>query len=184
MNRFIVAVSAVALLATGCSTHAGKESESAATSPGSADHGAPKTTGHVGDTLNLTRADGTKVAVTLVEVINPATVLGGAGQSDNTYVAAKLTLVDTDEDAIEGDVNVNLAMVGSDNQTYTPDLHDTAQCTNFELGSFHLKAGESATGCVLFALPIGVSPTRVKYTPSAGFANDFGEWQVTPGTSS
>ena len=41
-----------------------------------------------------------------------------------------------------------------------------------------VDAGESASGCVVFALPPGVSPAKVKYAPSSGFADDFGEWQL------
>ncbi|HEU0189888.1 MAG TPA: DUF4352 domain-containing protein, partial [Mycobacterium sp.] len=138
-----------------------------------------ESTAHVGDTLNLIRADGLKVAVTLTEIINPATVANAAPDPGKTYVATKLTITDKDSKAEEGDVNVNVSMVGSDNQIYTPDLHDVTECTNFESGAIHLAPGESATGCVVFALPQGVTPARVKYLPSAGFANSFGEWLVS-----
>ena len=80
---------------------------------------------------------------------------------------------------IDGDVNINVAMVGSDDQSYVADLSNVSECTNFEAGTFHLDPGESATGCVVFALPHGVSPAKVKYLPSAGFADDFGEWVVS-----
>lgn len=188
MKRSIVTVSMLAILATaasaGCSEHnttttteiapSGTAASSAATSTA-----APaKKPVNIGDTIDLTRVDGSKVAVTLEQLINPATVAGGFGDATKTYVATKLKLTDSGSAPIEGDVNINVSLVGSDDQSYTADLNNVTECTNFESGAFHLTVGESATGCVVFALPHGVSPVRVKYAPSAGFADDFGEWLV------
>lgn len=178
MKRSVVALSVLVLVAA-CSTQTAQESESSRAS-GDASNAAATPSGHVGDTLNLTRADDSKVAVTLTQIVNPATVADGKGDANKTYVATKLTIVDTGTTAIEGNVNVNVSVIGSDNQSYAPHLGDVTECTNFNEGTFHLAAGESATGCVVFELPRGVTPAKVKYEPSAGFAADFGEWLVPP----
>lgn len=178
MKRSIAAVSAFALLAVACSSQAAKQSQSASPTD-EAGRIEANPTGHVGDTLNLTRADGGKVAVTLVQIINPATVSDGKGEPGKTYVAVEMTIADTGTAAIEGGVNVNATVIGSDNATYAADLNDVAECTNFDEGVYHLNVGESTTGCVVFALPNGVAPAKVKYTPSEGFAHEFGEWQVS-----
>lgn len=186
MKRSVVAMSLFAILAAatsaGCSSQhttteiapSGSAPATAATSPSAA----ANKPGRIGDTLDLIRADDTKIAVTLEQIINPATVAGGTGEADKTYLAAKFKLTDSGSTPIEGDVNINVSLVGSDDQSYTADLNNVTECTNFESGAFHLQASESATGCVVFALPHGVSPVRVKYAPSAGFAPDFGEWLV------
>lgn len=178
MNRFVATVSAVALLATACSGHTAKESEPES-AQGDATHAASKSAGHVGDTLDLTRADGSKVAVTVTQIINPATVTNGKAEADKTYVATKLTIADTGTTEVEGAVNVNVSLIGSDNQSYAADLNDVTECTNFDSGTFHLGPGQSAAGCVVFALPQGVTPAKVQYKPSAGFADDSGEWLVS-----
>lgn len=178
MKRSVVAFSVFALFAAGCSAQSVEVNEPGSTS-GDGSQAASKVTGRLGDTLNLTRADDSKIAVTLLQVVNPATVANKPPDATKTYVATKLKITDSSSEAIEGDVNINVSMVGSDDQSYTADLSDVTDCTNFESGAFHLGAGESATGCVVFALPHGVTPARVKYTPSAGFANDFGEWVVS-----
>jgi hypothetical protein len=175
----IAALSAFVVLAAACSGQNSTTSESAP-APGGTSRTASKPTGHVGDTLNLTRVDGGKIDVTLTQVINPATVEGSKAEPDKTYVATKLTISDTGTTAIEGDANVNVSVIGSDNRSYAADLNDVSECTNFDSGAFHLGPGESATGCAVFALPPGVSPTKVKYVPSAGFADDSGEWLVVP----
>jgi hypothetical protein len=179
MKRCVAALSAFALLAAACSAQTSKEGQPAS-STGTTSRTASKPTGHVGDTLNLTRVDGGKIDVTLTQVINPATVEGSKAEPDKTYVATNLTIADTGTTAIEGDANVNVSLAGSDNRSYAADLNDVSECTNFDSGAFHLGPGESATGCVVFALPPGVSPTKVKYVPSAGFADDSGEWLVVP----
>jgi hypothetical protein len=182
MKRSIIAPSGVALLALlapACSTGTSSEVSEPASSPSStssASRAAPKPAVHLGDTVDLTRVDGGKIAVTLMQIINPATVADGTGDTGKTYMAAKLKIADTGPTPVEGAVNVNASVLGSDNQSYKPDFNDVAECTNFESGTFHLGPGESSTGCVVFALPRGVTPAKVIYVPSAGFADDFGEW--------
>jgi hypothetical protein len=176
------ALSVAALLSAGalaaCSSPA--ESASGPTSSGAAGSGtATPKSGRTGDTLTLTRADGSTIAVTLVRVISPATVTPGKGDPAAAYIATELKIADPGTVAIDGDVNINTMVYGSDGHSYAPDLNNVSECTNFESGIFELDPGESATGCVVFALPHGVSPTKVKYAPSSGFADDFGEWALS-----
>lgn len=183
MNRPIIALSVLALTAVGMTACSG-QAESADGPPAASTTAAGTGTaparpvGHTGDTLTLTRADGGTLAVTLDGIINPATVTTGDGDPGATYIATKLTIVDSGTAAIEGSVNINVSVAGSDGRSHTADLKNVKECTNFDSGLFRLAPGESATGCVVFALPHGVSPTKVKYVPSAGFANDFGEWAL------
>jgi hypothetical protein len=180
-----IAFSAVALAA--CSTKTTEANQPTSPSAQSSTTTATPTrapVAHVGGTLNLTGETGAALAITLVKVINPATGTDGPPTDDkgnpngNTYVAAMLTIDNTGTDARSDDVNNNAALVGSDNQTYTPTLGTVTECTNFDNGVYHLGAGESTTGCVAFVMPPGVAPTRLKYTPSSGFASDFGEWVI------
>ena len=177
MRRSSVVLPLLALLAAACSSHGGTAGD-----PGSAGggKGAANSAARIGDTLNLTRTDGSEIAVTLTEVINPATPVSGGGHDQKRYVAAKLTITDRGDAAIEGAVNVNASVIGSDNQRYVAELaSDVTECTNFDSGIYHLSPGESTTGCVVFALPAGVTPARVRYTPSEGFASDSGEWLIS-----
>ncbi|KLO30006.1 hypothetical protein ABW16_06965 [Mycolicibacter heraklionensis] len=181
MNRPIVALSVFALaasaLSAACSGHTDQTSgpPSAATS-GESGTATPKPAGHAGDALTLTRVDGSTVTVTLEKVINPATVTPGPGDPGVTYVATQFTIANPGTATMNGDVNTNVWAFGSDGRRYAPDLKDVGECTNFDSGMFHVAPGESATGCVVFALPAGVSPAKVRYAPSSGFAEGFGEW--------
>ncbi|MEB3051292.1 DUF4352 domain-containing protein [Mycolicibacter sp. MYC123] len=181
MNRPDVTLAVFAMLSVavsaGCSSHA--ETAPAATpgvsGPGT---GTPAATGHIGDTLTLTRADDSPIAVTLQEVINPATPTPSPGDPGVTYIATKLMVAAPGTAAIEGNVNINVSMVASDGQSLAPDLRNVSECANFDSGVFNLQPGQSATGCVVFALPPNVSPAKLKYLPSSGFAEDFGEWNL------
>ncbi|ULP45947.1 DUF4352 domain-containing protein [Mycolicibacter virginiensis] len=180
MNRPIVALSVFALtvaMSAACSSHTDSTSAPpAADTSNGASPATPKPAGHTGDTLNLTRADGSTVTVTLDKVINPATVTPGASDPGITYIATQFTIANPGTAAMNGDINTNVWAFGSDGQRYAPNLKDVGECTNFDAGMFHIAPGESATGCVVFALPAGVSPAKVRYAPSSGFADGFGEW--------
>src|SRR5690625_1560735 len=176
MNRPIVALSISVLLSAGATTACSGKAESAS-GPTSSETvesatATPKSTGHTGDTLTLTRADGGVIAVTLEKVVNPATVAQGNGDPGLTYIATQIKITDSGTAAIEGDVNTNVSVFASDGRSYAADLNNVDECTNFESGMFNLGPGESASGCVVFALPHGVHPTKVKYAPSSGFADD------------
>lgn len=176
MNRSAVALSLFALALAGMSTACSSHGDSTS-GPQSASAGA-KPAGHTGDALILTRADGTTVAVTLENVINPATVTPGAGDPGVTYVATQFKIANQGTAVMNGNANTNVSVIGSDGQRYAPDLNNVRECTNFDSGMFHISPDESASGCVVFALPHGVSPAKARYAPSSGFADDFGEWVI------
>lgn len=136
---------------------------------------------HIGETLDLKSQEGISLAVTFSKTINPATPTGGPpteGPENGTYVATTLTIENTGTSALEGNVNNNTKLIGSDDQTYLPDYGNVSECTNFNYGSFELGPDESATGCVIFVLPNEVIPAKLEYTPSSGFANSVGEWLI------
>jgi hypothetical protein len=185
----VIAVLGMAVALAACSgkttegnqqTPSGAASGSAASSTTQGSAAAPTNRlGHVGDTLELTNVKKESLAVTLSEIINPATgKLRPRGDSKDTYVAAMLTIKNTGTTFLKDDVNNTSALVGSNNQTYTPVFTGVTECTNFMAGVFELRDGESATGCVVFIMPPEVTPTKFKYTPSSGFSDDIGEWQI------
>lgn len=139
---------------------------------------------HVGATRHLTSDSGSGLDITLDQIINPATGEQGPPTDDDgkpnggTYVAAMLTIKNTGTTAVQDDANNDAAMVGSNDEDYATDLHTVKECTNFDDGIYRLDPGESERGCVVFVLPKGVTPARFKFTPSAGFALDFGEWLI------
>ncbi|MGH3634134.1 MAG: DUF4352 domain-containing protein [Mycobacterium sp.] len=114
--------------------------------------------------------------MTLMQVINPATVPNGWGAAGKTYIATKLTITNSGTSTIVGNGNSDVSVVGSDDQSYSADFAVVTECKDFAYGWFLLAAGASKTGCVVFALPQGIAPVKVKYVPSSGVSHDVGEW--------
>lgn len=184
-----IVLSSTAIVMTACSAQSTEVNQPASSGvEGSAEAQSAQTTApppvaHVGATLNLTGEDG-PLAVTLSQVINPATGTDGPPTDDNgnpngsTYVAAMLTIKNTSTSARKDDANNDAVLVGSNNQDYTADFDSVAECTNFDSGEYQLGPGESANGCVVFVMPPGITPAEFNYTPSSGFASSFGEWLI------
>jgi Domain of unknown function (DUF4352) len=175
VKRYVVALSMFALLAVSCSTRAPTVSDPAASS---STHHPParKPVAHIGDTLNLMRVGDQKIAVTLERVIAPATVPAGWGDVGKTYIATQVKIANTGTSTIVGNSNSDVSVVGSDDQSYRADFATVTECKDFAYGWFLLAAGSSTTGCVVFKLPRGITPVKVKYMPSSGVSHDVGEW--------
>jgi hypothetical protein len=174
VKRYVVALLMFAMLAASCSTEASPASAPAVSS--SRRTPAPKPVAHIGDTLNLVRVGDQKIAVTLMRVIAPATVPPGWGDTDKTYIATQLKIANTGTSTIVGNSNSDVSVIGSDNQSYSADFNTVTECKDFAYGWFLIAAGSSTTGCVVFGLPQGVTPMKVKYVPSSGISHDVGEW--------
>lgn len=173
MKRSVIALAAFAVLAASCST---APSQTARPTPAAPPSQAPKSIAHLGQTLDLVRIGAQKIAVTLTQVVNPATVPNGWGEQGSTYVAAQLTIKNTGTTTIVGNSNSDVAMIGSDNRDYRADFATVTECKDFTYGWFLLAVGDSTNGCAVFKLPSGVTPAKVKYTPSSGISRDVGEW--------
>ena len=175
MKRSVVTLSMLALLAASCSTQKSTASDHAA-SPPTQQPPASKPVAHVGDTLNLMRIGAQKITVTLLQIINPATVPNGWADAGKTYMATKLKITNAGTSTIVGNTNSDVSVVGSDNQSYRADFATVTECKDFVDGWFLLAAGASTTGCVVFKFPQGVTPVKVNYVPSSGISHDVGEW--------
>jgi uncharacterized protein DUF4352 len=175
VKRSVVALLMFALLAVSCSTEASSVSDPRGSSS-TQRRVAPKPVAHIGATLNLMRVGDQKIAVTLERVIDPASVPPGWGDAGKTYIATQLKISNTGTSTIVGNSNSDVSVVGSDNQTYSADFATVTECKDFAYGWFLLAAGSSTTGCVVFALPHGITPVKVKYVPSSGISHDVGEW--------
>lgn len=175
MRRWVVALGVLVLSLVSCSAEPAGEARPA---PSASAQQPPPTrpVAHLGQTLDLMRIGGQKIAVTLTEVIDPATVPNGWGEAGKTYIATKLRIENAGTTTIVGNSNSDVSVVGSDDQNYQADFATVTECQDFAYGWFLLAAGSSSTGCVVFALPAGVTATKVRYSPSSGISRDIGEW--------
>lgn len=136
------------------------------------------TNAKVGDAINIGGDKG--LAVTLLKITDPAQ---GADQyttadAGKRFVAASVKIMNNGTSSYQDDANNDLTLIGSDNQSYTSDLNSVSGCTDFSNGQYTLAAGESATGCVVFQVPNGVSAAKVQFQTNSGMSGDTGEWAV------
>ena len=131
---------------------------------------------HTGSTIAVA-GNNSKANVTLNQVIDPATGADSFSTPDNgkRFVGIKMTIQNTGSSTLNDDANITVSVIGSDNQSYTPDFNSIAECTNYDNGSYTLAANESVTGCTTFQLPTGITVTRVKYEPTS-LGGTSGEW--------
>lgn len=125
-------------------------------------------TGPLGSSFTVTTQDnsGKDVSydVTAKRVLDPAT---GADEyttpdAGKRFIGVKLTIsggIGYSHD----DANNDVAIVGSDGQTYTPDFNSISAGTNFNDGDFSVSAGQKVTGWVTFQLPKRVSAASVQW---------------------
>jgi hypothetical protein len=124
-------------------------------------------TGHVGDTLTVTMLGGDTADVTLVKVVDPATVTdaNNAAPAGARWVGLEITTVDHSSGASGDQVLVD--GIGSDGQPLTTDAvfqgssHEIGaftECTS--MGSF-METDQANTICPAFLVPTGVTLTSV-----------------------
>jgi hypothetical protein len=122
---------------------------------------------------------GDPLAVSVTQIIDPATAGAGSGLPDSgdRFVAVQLTVDNTSNQEVDGDANDALSVTGSDGQTYKADFASVSECTNFYSGAgiIDLKAGSSASGCVTFELPTSVTVQGVSFSLSSGYL-DTAKW--------
>lgn len=123
-----------------------------------------KSTGHLGDTLTYRDIAGTAFDVTLLKVVDPATVPStNAASAGSRWVGLVITIddhggpPDADSQAADG--------TGSDGQRYGFN-------TSYHIGTFSecsptvasAGAGQTATFCAGFMVPTGVTVVSVGYS--------------------
>ncbi len=96
-------------------------------------------------------SSGNVMTITLTAIEDPAK---GAYQytvpdPGKRFVASKFTIVGK-TGTFSDDANSDASLIGSDNQTYSPDFSNVAGRTNFNNGTYTVTPGQTSVGCVAF----------------------------------
>lgn len=144
---------------TTSSTASGAVATSTSSSNSTTSTTAPKIPG-IGDSVNLTDE-----TVTLVGVIDPATSDQGLGvPTGDRLVAVNIAIRNTSTSAFEPVPILDSVLVDAAGHSYSATVDPTTSCQGFS-GSLSLNAGDSASGCEVFAVPTGDAPAKFQYNP-------------------
>ncbi len=132
---------------------------------------------HVGATLDLKTAAGRSFQLTLTQVVDPATPVSGSPKSNKRYVAVLFDFTNTSSHGLSGDSNSDANIVGSNDKLYVPSHDSVKECANATVG-YHIAGNGTGKSCVAFLLKKSVTVAQVQFSPAAGTATDYGQWQV------
>lgn len=174
------AVIAGALLASGCSSSHPQPGQSHS-SPATSTSRIGTRSGQPGASITVTDSSGTKLHVTLKQVIDPA---NGANQysqpaSGKHFVGVQLRVQNDAATSFENNANNETTIVLSNGKKDEADYNPIAGCGNFNNGQVKLAAGASTTGCVTFQVPKGEKITEVRYGNSV-YPGITAQWQLSP----
>ena len=119
----------------------------------------------MGATLPVTDSSGTKLDITVEQVIDPAS---GASQysqpaSGKHFVGVKLRIRNAAAIIYQNNANNETTIMLSDGKAEDADYNPIAGCGNFSNGQVKLASQASVTGCVTFQVGNGEKVAEVRY---------------------
>ena len=163
-RRALLVAAALIPIVAACGNPASAPAAATSSPSIAASQAGPKSTGHLGDTLTYRDIAGTAFDVTLVKVVDPASVSStNAASVGSRWVGLVMTIddhggpPDADSQAADG--------TGSDGQRYGFN-------TSYHIGTFSecsptvasVGAGQTGTFCAGFMVPTGVTVVSVGYS--------------------
>jgi hypothetical protein len=123
------------------------------------------TSAHDGAAIAVSDSSGTKLDVTLEQVIDPADGVSKYSKpaGGKHFVGVKLHLQNKAATTYQNNANNQTTIVLTDGQAVDAGYDALAGCGNFDNGQVKLKAGAAATGCVTFQVPQGDKVAEVRY---------------------
>jgi hypothetical protein len=133
---------------------------------------------HVGDTLDLTTLSGKHFAATLTQVIDPATGKKVSAGSGKRFVATVFRITNSSGSSLQQNLGADVLVFDSSGNQYVHFHADLSDCSGATAAQLTVGVGQSATACAAFKLRNSVKVAKVQFIPTAGAANDYGEWIV------
>ncbi len=119
-----------------------------------------------GAAITVSDSGGTKLDVTLEQVIDPADGASKYSQppEGKHFVGVKLHLQNKAAGTYQNNANNETTIVLTDGKTVDAGYDPLAGCGNFDNGQVKLKTGAATTGCVTFPVPKGDKVAEVRYS--------------------
>ena len=184
-NIFLSIVGLIALIIVIVVVRSGNGGNSTASS-GTTGTPTPTTThvaapARLGSYLDVQDPAGNAYAVALTKVIDPAhSDVQVAPANGTRFVGAVFAIKGlTGEGPQQQNGDSAVTLVGSNGQTYAPEIIAIGGYTDFAVGEIHAPPGQSTVGAVTFQLPIGVKASSVHWLTfsNAGVGSTV-QWNV------
>jgi hypothetical protein len=136
--------------------------------------------GMVGSALAVGDSSGTKLRVTVTQMINPASGANAYStpKAGKYFVGVQLRIHNTATTTYENNANNETTITLANGHTVKADYNAISGCGNFDNGQVTLSSGASKTGCVTFQVPDGQSIATIRYGNTV-FPGTTAEWRVS-----
>jgi len=140
--------------------------------------------GHIGTTIAISGAAGSKANITLVKIVDPAHAASQfiSSPSGSRFVSTEFRLVGSGSNLFaSADSVLSVTITGSNNEIYksvksAAYSSNITGCKNLSQEKTAISHGQSVTGCVNFTVPSGVTVSKVVYAEAGGTK---GEWDAS-----
>ena len=143
-----------------------------------------KQTAKVGDTLTLTGQEpGQRLAVTLKKWADPAKSSDEymQPQDGQRWVAAQFELKNTGRAAYRDSPGNGAQVAYTQGQRFQSTIAGAPLTTGPEMtADLKLPVDETALGWIVFEIPKNAKPASVQFAMNSGFADNTGQWNLTP----
>jgi Domain of unknown function (DUF4352) len=135
--------------------------------------------GAVGSTLEVSDTSGTKLDVTVEQLIQPATGANKYSQpsAGKSFVGVKLRIKNIGKASYQNNANNETTITVSGGKALVADYNPITGCGNFDNGQVSLSVGGAKTGCVTFQVSSGQKVAAVRYANTV-FPGTTAEWRV------
>lgn len=135
----------------------------------------------LGSYVDAQDSSGNTYAVALTKIIDPAHSTDQINPDNGErFVGAVFTVKAISGDGPQQqDAESNAALVGSNGQTYLPDIIPIVGYTDFAVGLVHAAPGETTIGAITFQVPTGVKVSKVQWSTFSSFGvQSIVQWNV------
>lgn len=133
----------------------------------------------VGSTISLEgSADGSKVDVTVLKVVDNAKGRQFFTPHNGKYIAVQLRLANTGTATYSDSPGNGAKLIDQEDQQYTSGLAETTAGPDFG-GTVDLPPGGNRVGFIVFDVPATTVATLFQFSLDSGFADDKGQWQLS-----
>lgn len=135
----------------------------------------------VGSTVNLSGLDNLKMAVTLVDVVDPAksgTSFIGPGNGER-WVAAQFRLKNISDVPYHDSPSNGTRVIDSKGQQFDSTLTGGITAGAEFPGSVKISPGSTAVGFITYEVPETAKVVALQFGLDSGFAEDYAEWKVS-----